>query len=109
MSVENNTQQAVDAVKRGNAHEGPRNHFLAFGLSIALTVLAFLAVIYIDVLETWFVLSFIVLLAIIQAVIQAAFWMHLKDPGHLMQRVFLLFGALIGITAFIMAIYWVWW
>ena len=102
-------QQQVDAVKRGNAHEGPKNHFLAFALSIALTVLAFLTVYYQSILEPWFVVSFIILLAIVQAVIQALFWMHLKDKGHLQQRIFLIGGVVVAITAFIMAIYWVWW
>lgn len=103
------TKETVDPIKRASSHEGPRNHFLAFGLSLLLTLLAFIAIIYQDVLETWFLLSFIVLLAILQAVIQAVFWMHLKDRGHLQPRIFIAGGALIALTAVIMAIYWVWW
>ena len=109
MASHHETNPVADGVKRGNAHEGPKNHFLAFGLSIALTVLAFLAVIYRHVLETWFVVSFIILLAVVQAVIQAVFWMHLKDRGHLQERIFLIGGVIVVITAVIMAIYWVWW
>lgn len=101
--------QTPDNVKRTKPHEGPRNHYLAFAMSIALTVMAFLAVIYEHVLEPWFLVSFIVLLAVVQAVIQAAYWMHLKDRGHLLQRVFLASGAIVAFTAIIMAIYWVWW
>lgn len=103
------THESLDSVKRKSIHEGPRNHFLAFGLSLLLTLLAFIAIIYQDVLETWFLLSFIVLLAILQAVIQAVFWMHLKDRGHLQQRIFIASGVLVAFTAIIMSIYWVWW
>lgn len=101
--------QAPDHVKRAKAHEGPKNHYLAFAMSIALTVMAFIAVIYQHVLETWFLVSFILLLAVVQAVIQAAYWMHLKDRGHLLQRLFLFSGAFVALTAIVMAVYWVWW
>ncbi|MEX2414713.1 MAG: cytochrome C oxidase subunit IV family protein [Paenibacillaceae bacterium] len=103
------THESSDSVKRKGLHEGPRNHFLAFALSLLLTLLAFIAIIFQNVLETWFLLSFIILLAILQAVIQAVFWMHLKDRGHLQQRIFFTGGAFIALTAIIMAVYWVWW
>lgn len=109
MVTEHGNPAADDQVKRGQAHEGPKNHVLAFVLSIALTAFAFLAVMYSHVLENWFVLSFIVVLAVVQALIQALFWMHLKDRGHLMQRIFLFCGAIVAFVAVIMAIYWVWW
>jgi heme/copper-type cytochrome/quinol oxidase subunit 4 len=38
------THEAADSVKRINAQEGPRNHFLAYGLSLVLTLFAFLAI-----------------------------------------------------------------
>ncbi len=110
MATEHHTmEEAPDSIKRKSAHEGPRNHFLAFGLSLVLTLLAFIAIIYQDVLETWFLISFIILLAILQATIQAVFWMHLKDPGHMQQRIFLVFGVVIALTAVVMSVYWVWW
>jgi cytochrome c oxidase subunit 4 len=110
MATHHNTHESQDStIKRTSIHEGPRNHFLAFGLSLLLTLLAFIAIIYQHVLETWFLLTFIVLLAILQAVIQAVFWMHLKDRGHLQQRIFIISGAFVALTAVITAIYWVWW
>ena len=109
MVTEHGNPAAGDEVKRGHAHEGPKNHILAFILSITLTVFAFLAVIYAHVLEAWFVIGFIVLLAFIQALVQAVFWMHLKDRGHFMQRLFLAGGALVAMMCIVMAVYWVWW
>src|SRR5690554_4887874 len=110
MSAEQHvTNDSADSVKRASNHEGPRNHFIAFGLSLLLTLLAFLAIIYQNVLEPWFLLSFIMILAVLQAVIQAVFWMHLKDRGHLLQRIFMVGGLIIGLTAVVMALFWVWW
>lgn len=110
MTAESNQQQAAaDVIRRSDAHEGPKNHILAFALSILLTALAFLTVIYQHVLESWFVIAFLSVMAIIQAFIQALFWMHLKDKGHVIQRIFLIGGFIVAIAAFIMAIYWVWW
>jgi cytochrome c oxidase subunit 4 len=103
------THEAADSVKRMSAQEGPRNHFLAYGLSLVLTLFAFLAIYYQHVLEPWFLIAFLILLAVIQATVQAVFWMHLKDRGHLQQRIFIIGGAVIALTAIIMAIYWVWW
>ena len=103
------THESVDSIKRIGGHEGPKNHFLAYGLSLVLTLLALIAIIYQHVLETWFLLSFLVILGILQAVIQAVFWMHLKDRGHMQQRLFFVGGAFITLTIIIMGVFWVWW
>lgn len=109
MTNEQGGQAATDVVHRSRTQEGPRNHLISFAISIALTALAFLAVIYQDVLETWFVIGFLVFLAFFQAVIQALFWMHMKDKGHVSQRIFLTGGVIVTITAVIMALFWCWW
>jgi len=106
--MEANQQQGLDRVKRGRLHEGPKNHIVAFGISIFLTLLAFIAVAN-ETLDDTFIKIFIVLLAVIQAATQLAFWMHMKDRGHVFQIIFLSVGAFVAFTAFIMAIYWVWW
>ncbi|NBI30055.1 cytochrome C oxidase subunit IV family protein [Chengkuizengella marina] len=106
--MEANQEQVQDRVKRGTIHEGPKNHIIAFVISIFLTLLAFMAVAN-TALDATFIKIFIVILAIFQAVIQLAFWMHMKDRGHFFQILFLATGTFVAITAFIMAIYWVWW
>lgn len=89
-------------------HEGPKNHYLSFVLSILLTMLAFAAVIY-GGLDRAFVLWFIVILAIVQAVFQLVYWMHMKDRGHTYAILFMSMGAVIALTAFAAAVYWMWW
>ncbi|MEB3102300.1 cytochrome C oxidase subunit IV family protein [Ferviditalea candida] len=105
--MENN--HASQQVKRNTAHEGPKNHIIAFALSIVLTILAFMTVGYKDQLDQTFVWGFLIILAIIQATIQAVVWMHLKDRGHMQQRIFIISGAFVAFTAVIMGLYWVWW
>lgn len=96
-------------VKRGQPHEGPKNHLITFGLSIFLTLLAFLVVNYKDDVDATFVIIILIAMAVLQAVVQAIFWMHLKDRGHGHPRVFIAFGAVIAFFAVYTGIAWMWW
>jgi cytochrome c oxidase subunit 4 len=98
----------VAAENRPRNHEGPRNHYFAFALSIVLTMLAFAGVIY-GGLDRGFVLAFIVILAVVQAVFQMLYWMHMKDRGHLYPIMFIVMGAFVAVCAVITAVYWMWW
>jgi cytochrome c oxidase subunit 4 len=108
METKTHQEPADQKIKRGKVHEGPRNHFIAFAVSIILTLLAFLAVYHTGLNKT-FTYVFILILAIVQVVFQLVYWMHLKDRGHFYAIMGLLMGAFVGVTAFVMAIYWVWW
>lgn len=102
-----NHQSTSDQGNRRHYHEGPRNHFLSFALSILLTILAFVVVI--AEMGRTFTLMFIVLLALIQAVFQLAFWMHMKDRGHLYAMIGISFGFIIALTGVASVVYWLWW
>lgn len=101
------------SVKPKHRHEGPKNHLLAFALSILLTGFSFIAVAYGIAegthMERWFVLSFIVILAIFQAIVQLTYWMHMKDKGHGWATLFICMGFFIALTAVISALFWIWW
>lgn len=102
------------AVRRRHRHEGPRNHLLAFALSILLTAFSFLAVAYSLVseethVEPWFVVFFIITLAIFQAVIQLGYWMHMKDKGHSWPIVGISFGFIVALTCVASGVLWSWW
>ncbi|TBL71204.1 cytochrome C oxidase subunit IV family protein [Paenibacillus thalictri] len=88
--------------------EGPRNHYLAYIISILLTMLAFAVVLYGE-LDRSFILMFLVGLALIQAVFQLTYWMHMKDKGHLFPIIGIMFGFIIALTAVAMAVWWLWW
>ncbi|TVY10228.1 cytochrome C oxidase subunit IV family protein [Paenibacillus cremeus] len=88
--------------------EGPRNHYLSYIISIVLTMLAFAIVLY-GGLDRSFIILFLVGLAIVQAVFQLAYWMHMKDRGHFFPIMGLAMGAFVALTAVAMAVYWLWW
>ena len=99
--------QSVSDQNRRHVHEGPKNHYLSFLLSVLLTVLAFI-VVNANMGET-FTVMFIVLLAVIQVLFQLAFWMHLKDRGHLFPIIGISLGAIVMITAVAAVVFWLWW
>jgi cytochrome c oxidase subunit 4 len=93
--------------KRPHVHEGPKNHYLSFILSLVLTALAF-AVVMAEMGRT-FTILFILTLGIIQVVFQLAFWMHMKDRGHGYAIVGLITGAIVALTGVAAVVYWMWW
>lgn len=95
-------------IKRTAAHESLRNHFISYAVSLLLTALAFLAVAN-PSLERPFVYIFISILAIIQALFQFIYWMHMKEKGHIFPAIFIGLGVIIALCAFVTAVFWVWW
>jgi cytochrome c oxidase subunit IV len=88
--------------------EGPKKHIVAFVMSLALTVIAFAAVAAGEI-NTTFTYIIIVAMAMLQVFVQMAFWMHMKDRGHLFPIIAIIAGVFIVFTMVIMALYWVWW
>jgi len=88
--------------------EGPQKHIVAFVLSLALTIIAFAAVAAGDI-NTTFTYIILVVMAIVQVFIQLAFWMHMKDRGHLFPIIAIIGGVVVVFTMVIMALYWLWW
>jgi cytochrome c oxidase subunit 4 len=99
---------AVEQSKKRVRHEGPKKHIIAYIFSLVLTILAFAVVVTGDV-SVNFVYVMLVLMAAVQVFIQMAFWMHMKDRGHLFPIVGILSGVVIVFTMIIMAVYWAWW
>lgn len=103
-----NSQLANQTIKRTKAHESPRNHYISYAVSLLLTALAFLAVANPSMGRT-FTYIFISILAIIQALFQFVFWMHMKEKGHIFPAIGIAFGVVIALCAFVTAVFWVWW
>jgi len=108
MAAEQLTSQDGTA-KRRHKHEGPQKHIIAFIFSIVLTLIAFAAVGSGAELNKSFVIILLLVMAVLQIVIQMAYWMHMKDKGHLLPIFFMIGGAFIAFTCIIMAVFWVWW
>lgn len=105
-NVDHNAKEGQRA-ERKHRYEGPRNHLLAFALSILLTAFAFLAVANFE-LEPWWVIAFITILALFQAVIQLAYWMHMKERGHFIPIIGIAFGFIVALTAVASGIWMSW-
>lgn len=88
--------------------EGARNHYISYIVSIVLTMLAFAVVLY-GGLDRTFIIFFLVGLAVVQVIFQLAYWMHMKDRGHLFPIGGLAFGTLIALTAVAAGVFWMWW
>ena len=101
-------EEITPKVRRGPSHEGPKVHFITFGISIALTFLAFAAVAN-DSLSANFVIFLLVTMAMVQAVSQLFVWMHMKDKGHTYAKIFLAGGFLVALLCFASALFWIWW
>ena len=103
-----NQHSAAEEQGRPHKHEGSQKHIIAFILSIILTVIAFSAVAAGEVNET-FTYIILVGMAILQVFVQMAFWMHMKDRGHIFPIVGILMGVFVVFTIVIMSEYWAWW
>lgn len=100
------TEQQLPEKRRYKHQDGVRYHIVTFILSLVLTALAFVAVIYTD---KKFSVPFMVVLAIIQVLFQLFYWMHLSQKGHRAPLIGISTGALVTLTAVVTALYWMWW
>lgn len=108
MSNQHTGQQASVQPKRRQTHEGPQKHIISFLFSLALTAIAFAVVGAADMNRT-FTLVILVVMAILQVIIQLAFWMHMKDKGHFFPIAGIAAGCFVMATMVVMALYWVFW
>lgn len=103
-----NNQSTAQPATRRHRIEGPRNHIIAFILSLVLTIIAFAAVSAGELNKT-FVYFILVGMAILQVFVQMAFWMHMKERGHAIPILAILSGVFVCILLVILALYWMWW
>lgn len=72
--------------------------WFSFGLSIFLTIIAFIAVAT-EAIPVTFTIPFILLLAVIQVVFQLYYFMHMKHKGHETPAMFIWSGVLVAIVS----------
>ena len=88
--------------------DSPKNHYLSFIVSILLTMLAF-AITLNGGMSKQFLYMFLLLLAFVQVIFQLAYWMHMKERGHLYPIIGLAFGVFVMLGGVFSAIFWMWW
>jgi cytochrome c oxidase subunit IV len=99
---------STEESKKRHKHEGPQKHIVAYIMSLALTLLAFAAVMAGEV-NTSFIVFILLMMAGLQVFIQMGIWMHMKDKGHTYAIIGILGGIAIVLTMVIMAEFWAWW
>lgn len=84
-----------------------QHYLVSFAMMVGLTILAFVAVAS-DSISVRFAPLFIIVLAVIQAVFQLYYFMHLKDKGHGFAIGFLASGAVVAVltVATLMTLIW---
>lgn len=110
MAINSNssTQTKWELRKAANKEE-MNQQFIVFALTIFLTLLAFAAVIFTDVISTWFVAPFIFILAVVQVIFQLFFFMHMNHKGHEAPILFIFTGVLIAAVSILALMTIVWW
>lgn len=100
------SKEALKYRRKKNA-EDMKMQVITFILMIFLTLIAFFAVWY-DGFSRWFVLPFILLLAVIQVIFQLYYFMHMNQKGHGTMAGFMYTGLLIGVTTILAFVLIVW-
>ncbi|HET7580952.1 MAG TPA: cytochrome C oxidase subunit IV family protein [Bacillales bacterium] len=85
-----------------------RNYLVSFAMMLALTLLAFAAVVW-GGKQGAFVAIFILLLAVIQAAFQMLYFMHLKDKNHNFPMGFIASGATVAVLTVATLMTLIWW
>ncbi|CAM3694027.1 cytochrome c oxidase subunit IVB [Mesobacillus zeae] len=94
--------------RRKKSAEEMRYQVITFALMIFLTLVSFVAVGYGE-FSGWFIVPFILLLAVVQVIFQLYYFMHMSHKGHEAPQIFLYSGAFIGaatVLAFMTVIWW---
>lgn len=105
--MEQTSQSVPSRVKRGR-QEGLKPHLIGYVASLVLTFIAFMAAGN-HLLSPTFVIFLLTVMALVQALIQLTIWMHLKDPGHFYQRIFLAGGLVGTLVVVVSAVFFTWW
>ena len=100
------SKEALKYRRKKNA-EDMKMQVITFIMMIFLTLIAFFAVGY-EGFSKWFVLPFILLLAVIQVIFQLYYFMHMNQKGHGTMAGFMYTGLLIGITTILAFVLIVW-
>jgi cytochrome c oxidase subunit 4 len=94
--------------RRKRSIEEMRHQVVSFALMIFLTLIAFAAV-AIKGFSAWFIVPFILLLAVVQVIFQLYYFMHMSHKGHEAPSLFLYSGLLVGLVTVLAFSTIIWW
>ncbi|MCQ6275137.1 cytochrome c oxidase subunit IVB [Bacillus sp. V3B] len=102
-----NPSADINYRRKKNAEE-MKHQVITFALMIFLTLVSFVAVSY-EGFSNWFIIPFILLLAVIQVAYQLYYFMHMSHKGHGMVAIFMYSGVLIAFITVLAFVTIVWW
>ncbi|MEH7110791.1 cytochrome c oxidase subunit IVB [Neobacillus niacini] len=102
-----NPRVDIEYRKKKSAEE-MRHQVVSFALMIFLTLIAF-ATVAIKGFSAWFIVPFILLLAIVQVIFQLYYFMHMSHKGHEAPSMFLYSGLLVGMLTLLAFTTIIWW
>lgn len=94
--------------RRKKSAEEMKHQVVSFALMIFLTLIAF-ATVAIKGFSAWFIVPFILLLAIVQVIFQLYYFMHMSHKGHEAPSMFLYSGLLVGLITVLAFTTIIWW
>lgn len=94
--------------RRKKSAEEMRYQIVSFTMMIFLTLVAFVAV-GVGEFSSWFIIPFILLLAVVQVVFQLYYFMHMSHKGHEAPALFLYSGLLVGLVTILAFVTIIWW
>lgn len=102
------TQAESFEYRKLKSKEEMKKQWVAFALSIFLTVVAFIAI-GAEAIPNTFAVPFILVLAIVQVVFQLYYFMHMKHKGHEAPSLFIWSGVTVAVitVAALMLLVWV--
>lgn len=112
--MESNIKKESERVHSSTAYQQKvrssetKHHLISFSLMIALTALAFFAVVS-ETIPSSFALPFILFLAVIQVFLQLGIFMHMNQKGHEYPIWFILSGIFAAILTVAGITYLIWW
>lgn len=111
MGINSNSSTQTEDLKyrRAKYREEMNQQLIVFALTLFLTIMAFAAVIFTDVINVWFVGPFILVLAIVQVMFQLFYFMHMNHKGHEAPILFIFSGVLVAIITVVTLMTIVWW
>lgn len=92
--------------RKRNAEE-MKQQVISFSISIFLTLCAFGAVA--AGFDKWFIIPFLLLLAIIQVIFQLYYFMHMNQKGHEAVHLFIYGGVILGFAILLAFMTIIWW
>jgi cytochrome c oxidase subunit 4 len=94
--------------RRKKSAEEMKYQIVSFALMLFLTLIAFSAV-AIKGFSAWFIVPFIILLAVVQVIFQLYYFMHMSHKGHEAPSLFLFSGLFVGLVVVLTFVTIIWW